>query len=114
MANDKVSRGVLTATYPTPPGKKDPDNMSKQNITAPVGSTVLLGRHLSNIYDHRRPDAESLMIHDYRDHREGPQAMHAAWLLKLDWINQNMIGPPRSTPYYTRAYLEAQGMIGNM
>lgn len=71
-----------------------------------------LGRHLSNIHDHRLPNAESEMIHDYNDWMDGPEAMHRAWLSHLDWINSNVIGPPKETPYFTRKQLEDMGMIG--
>ena len=52
------------------------------------------------------------MCHDYHDQLAVPQAMHAAWLRHLDWINQNLIGPPKATEHYTEAQLVEMGKIG--
>lgn len=71
-----------------------------------------VGRHLSNIYDHRRKDAEMFMCHDYNDMMAGPEAMHRAWLRHLEWINTNVIGPPKATAVYSQKQLEEMGMIG--
>lgn len=72
----------------------------------------MLGRHLKNIYDHRLPDAEAMMSYDYDDWAKGPDAMHAAWQRYLDWINANVVGPPRATEIYSREDLERMHMIG--
>jgi hypothetical protein len=52
------------------------------------------------------------MCHSYHDMMNGRQAMRQAWLRHLDWINRNVIGPPKATETYTQAQLEGMGMIG--
>lgn len=56
-------------------------------------------RHLSNIYDHRKPDARNTTPEE-------------AWRQHLEWINRNVIGRPQATETYTVEQLEAMGMIG--
>lgn len=71
-----------------------------------------LGRHLSNIYDHRLPNAEMYQIHDFHTTMAGPEACHEDWLRHLEWINRNTIGPPKATETYSVKQLEAMDMIG--
>lgn len=73
---------------------------------------ISYGRHLSNIFDHRRPNAEMYMCHDYNDWCNGPAAMEAAWNRHLDWINNNVVDPPKATDVYTVEQLENMSMIG--
>lgn len=84
----------------------DEQNCKEGQMLAARG---LLGRHLSNISDHRRPHADKLFCYCSRD---DPQARYAAWASHLDWINRNRIGPPKATDSYTVEQLEAFGMIG--
>ena len=70
-------------------------------------------KHLSNIFDHRLPKTRDTFTgFTYHEWREGPQAIERAWLRHLEWINQNVIGPPKATDYYTVEQLKASGMIG--
>ena len=71
-----------------------------------------LGRHLSNIYDHRLPNAEMYLVHDFHTTMAGPEDCHEDWLRHLEWINRNVIGRPKATEAYTVEQLEAMGMIG--
>lgn len=65
------------------------------------------GRHLSNIYDHRKLDARM-----YHTQMAGPEAMGQDWLQHLEWIRRNIIDRPKATETYTAEQLEAMGMIG--
>lgn len=38
--------------------------------------------------------------------------MQMEWQYHLDWINENVIGPPKGTDHYTVEQLEEMGMIG--
>ena len=70
-------------------------------------------RHLSNIFNHRHKRARSVFTgYTYQEWQEGPEAIQRAWQRHLDWINQNVIGPPQATKTYTQAELEEMGMIG--
>lgn len=70
-----------------------------------------LGRHLSNIGDHRKPHAE--MMHCYSYHANfDPAARRHEWESHLRWINENVIGPPKATDHYTQSQLEEMGIIG--
>lgn len=71
-----------------------------------------LGRHLSNIFDHRRKDAEGMHCYSHSAMFNGLHAMRQEWLSHLDWINENVIGPPEATDRYSVEELEAMGMIG--
>lgn len=73
--------------------------------------TPNLGRHLSNISDHRRPDARAMFCYSFRA-ISSPEGRNQEWQAYLSWINKNVIGPPKATDCYTRAQLEAMGMIG--
>jgi hypothetical protein len=88
------------------------ENTQESESAVDVGSPHVLGRHLTNIWDHRKPDAEVCFCHCYDEWRSGAEAMHAAWLRHIDWINHHLIGPPQATECYTREQLEAAGMIG--
>ena len=70
-----------------------------------------LGRHLSNIGDHRKPHAETMHCYSYHACFD-PTARKHEWESHLRWINENVIGPPKATDHYTQAQLEAMGMIG--
>lgn len=70
------------------------------------------GRHLTNIYDHRRPDAKHKMAYAPQDIKNGCGAMQIAWQDHLEWIEHNVIGPPKATAVYSQAQLEDLGMIG--
>lgn len=70
-------------------------------------------RHLSNIFDHRLPKSRDAFTgFSYDEWIEGPAAIERAWQRYLEWINENAIGPPKATGYYTQAQLENMGMIG--
>lgn len=70
------------------------------------------GRFLSNIYDHRKPDAEGK--HTYSHHAMfcGLETMKWEWRHHLEWIDRNVIGRPKATEKYTVEELEKMGMIG--
>lgn len=69
------------------------------------------GRHLSNIYDHRKPDARH--YHSYSFYAYGnTEVERQEWQYHLDWINQNEVGRPKATAHYTVEQLESMGMIG--
>lgn len=72
-----------------------------------------LGRHLSNIFDHRGPNAEAMFTYSYHawiEKSDGPRKRE--WNSHLRWINENMIGPPKETDHYGSQELKDQGMIG--
>lgn len=69
------------------------------------------GQFLSNIYDHRRPDAESKHCYSYEAHRN-PTLMRQEWEQHLDWIGRNIIGPPKTTETFSAQQLSKMGMIG--
>jgi hypothetical protein len=71
-----------------------------------------LGRYLTNIPNPHLPHAEMRMCYLIEDLRAGLRAMHHAWQEHLDWIEQNRIGPPKATEYYTQTQLEKMGYIG--
>lgn len=72
----------------------------------------MLGRFLSNIYDHRLPDAEACHLHTYHDMMNGPEACKQAWQRYLDWINSHVIGPPKKCEAGTVEQMESRGYIG--
>lgn len=72
----------------------------------------MYGRHLSNIFDHRRPQAELLHCFSFHAMQNGREAVRQEWQHHLDWINANVIGPPKATDHYTQAQLVGMGMIG--
>lgn len=41
-----------------------------------------------------------------------PSAKDSEWKHHLNWIAENVIGPPKATDYYTQEELEKMGMIG--
>lgn len=70
-------------------------------------------RHLSNTFDHRLPKSRDTFAgYSYSEWLEGFNAIDRAWQRHLDWINKNVIGPPKATDFYTREQLEEMGMIG--
>ena len=70
------------------------------------------GRFLSNTHDYRRPDAERMHIYSHYAMSNGLDACKREWEQHLAWINENVIGPPESSDFYTVEELEQQGMIG--
>lgn len=69
------------------------------------------GRHLSNISDHRREDAKTM--HGYSSAAmRNSSAKDFEWQQHLEWITENVIGPPKATDHYTQEELEKMGMIG--
>ena len=73
----------------------------------------MLGKFLSNIYDHRLPDARK----NYFPTRLEPGqiasiAMDVEWERHLAWIGRNVIGPPKATGKYSQEQLEAHSLIG--
>lgn len=71
-----------------------------------------MGKFLSNIYDHRLPDAKQTHVYSYYAMSAGTEVMDIEWQHHLDWINQNVIGQPQATKWYTVEQLEKMGMIG--
>lgn len=70
-------------------------------------------RHLSNIYDPKRPDARTYFTaYDYQEWLAGPEAVEKAWQRHLDWGNRNVTGPPLATAIATPEELAAEGYIG--
>ena len=86
----------------------EPENAAKLEAG---GSCSGLGRHLSNISDHRKLCAETRCCYSYHDHFD-PAARRHEWESHLRWINENVIGPPKATDRCTQAQLEEMGMIG--
>lgn len=70
------------------------------------------GRHLSNIFDHRSPNARMCFTGSYYAWQAGKIAMDAEWEHHLKWINDNIIDRPKVTEKYTVEQLEEMGMIG--
>ena len=58
-------------------------------------------KHLSNIYDPRREDAKRVSLYSCDE-----------WQHHLDWVNQNVIGEPQATEFYTVEQLKDMGMVG--
>lgn len=71
-----------------------------------------LGRFLSNIYDPRLPNARMYLTYSFHAHDNGKAGMDREWQAHLDWVNKNIIGPPKATDYYTQEELEAEKMVG--
>ena len=71
-----------------------------------------LGRHLSNIFDHRLPYAKNALCYSHTARMQGKSAMDREWQRHLDWINKNVIGRPKATKKYTVEELEEMGMVG--
>jgi len=70
------------------------------------------GKWLSNVYDPRLPDARRHFIYSLDTYNSGRAAMNTEWQQHLDWINKNVIGPPKATEKYTRQILEANDLVG--
>lgn len=71
-----------------------------------------VGRHLSNIFDHRKHNSRMMFSHSYNAFICGEGAMDKEWQHYVEWIDRNVIGPPKATESYTVAQLEEMGMIG--
>lgn len=69
-------------------------------------------RHLSNIFNHLDPKAEMFFCHSHQAMFSEKDARDAEWQRHLDWINKNVIGPPKETEKYTSRQLKEMGMIG--
>lgn len=69
-------------------------------------------RFLSNTYDHRKPDARMHFTPTFQAWTQGSVAMDAEWQQHLDWINENIIGPPKATEKHTQQQLEDNDLIG--
>lgn len=69
-------------------------------------------RHLSNIYDHRRPDAKLHHAYSFQVWDGGLEAMAEEWQHYLDWINANTIGRPKACKGGAIEEMEAMGFIG--
>lgn len=70
------------------------------------------GRFLSNISDHRRPNAQHIHTYSFHAMDCGPEAMKEEWQCHLEWINQNQIGRPQANEKYSVEEFEKMGMIG--
>lgn len=68
-------------------------------------------RHLSNIYDPRRPDAIAYLPLTYEESIE-VGGRERAWKRHLDWIAANVVDRPKATDYYTVEELESMHMVG--
>jgi len=68
-------------------------------------------KHLSNIYDHRLPEARTYFTNSNHAMFEGEKAIDHEWQQHLNWINQNVIGKPKATEKYTVKELEDLGYI---
>lgn len=85
---------------------------SETKPTPELSAAPSFGRHLSNIFDHRKPNAEMYLTYSHHAYANGPSAMKMEWQRHLDWIKANIIGPPKATDHYTVEQLEAMNMIG--
>ncbi len=74
----------------------------------------MLGKFLSNIYDPKRKDAEREFTRYYKAMFmfNGQKAMKKEWQRHLEWINNNVIGPPQATSTCTQQQLEERGQVG--
>lgn len=72
----------------------------------------MYGRHLSNIFDHRRPDAQEKHCYSFEAMDRGYEGVREEWQHHLDWIKNHVVGPPKATDHYTQAELIGMGMIG--
>jgi hypothetical protein len=71
----------------------------------------MLGKHLSNIYDPRKEDAKSKLVYSYAAFHD-QNIRDREWQYHMQWVNENIIGPPKATDHYTVDELEHQGMVG--
>lgn len=88
---------------------------SKEILTPVISATLpllLLGRHLSNISNPHIQDGELHLPHSCWAELLSPAAMHAARLYYLEWINANVIDPPKATADYTVEQLQEMSMVG--
>ena len=69
-------------------------------------------KHLSNIYDPRREDAKRMLCYSHNAMLNGQSAIDMEWQHHLDWVNQNLIGEPQATEFYTVEQLKNMGMVG--
>lgn len=70
------------------------------------------GRFLLNVSDPSLPSAQA--NHDYTNYAilGGLAGMHLEWTVHLEWIKENVIGPPRATKTSTQKQLEDMNLIG--
>lgn len=71
-----------------------------------------LGRWLSNIYNPDLSQAERYLTYSTGAWQSGGAAMKREWQAHLNWIAQNIIGPPKRTKTYSVKELIRQGMVG--
>ena len=71
-----------------------------------------LGRHLSNIHDPSDPRARDYQMISFEDFKNGQEAIEQSWKNYQNWINKNVIGPPKATETYTVEQLEEMKMVG--
>ena len=70
-------------------------------------------QHLSNIFDPRKPKTRQRFCgYSYEEWLEGYTGIDRAWQRHLDWVNENVIGPPSATEKYSQQELEDMGMVG--
>lgn len=71
-----------------------------------------LGRWLSNIYNPSLPDAERYLTYSMSAMQNGGSAMKQEWQYHLDWIKENLLGPPKETDTYSIKELTKMGLVG--
>lgn len=74
--------------------------------------TEKLGRFLSNLTDPYSENAKLYLALSYDEWRGGPQERDRAWARHMEWVNANVIGPPKATDAYTVEQLQKMGMVG--
>mgnify|MGYP006352070807 CR=1 FL=1 len=68
-------------------------------------------RHLSNLFDPRTEDARKNFTLSYHAHFDSALA-DREWEWHMKWVNENVIGRPHASEYYTVEQLEERGMVG--
>ena len=75
-------------------------------------ATQTRGRHLSNIFDPSHPDARRFNTYSFHAMESGPAAIEEEWKYHLQWIEANIVGPPKATTRHTVEELEAMNYVG--
>lgn len=88
------------------------DKTTNDTVLRKTTFSELLGCHLSNIYDPKKPGTKRYFCYSHDASMGGPHAKEEEWQQYLDWVNRGIIGPPEETDHYSREDLEQMGMVG--
>lgn len=70
-------------------------------------------KHLGNVLNPYGPDAKSLFLYSYKAMiAQDYFLMEDEWLRHLQYVERNVIGPPKATKRYTEDELRKMGYVG--